>query len=159
MGMNSSIHLEVPALDTCASQACWYTSLKMILAYHRSRNPDVAQDLVDPANDPQTRQLYAAHAGPGEDDGERIARRLGFAVGEACENADDLAEMMDCHGPVIFGGRRPGDDPGHWIVLHGVTGDRIHFSDPSGGEQTMAFDELMGDYRHDEDHRPLIFAP
>jgi ABC-type bacteriocin/lantibiotic exporter with double-glycine peptidase domain len=157
--MNTSIYHPVPIMRQPQTGSCWYTSLQMVVAYYRKRQPGVA--LRDPSEDPETRAIYASNQGIGAgapDERERIARKLGFTVGYVSLSNEGMWDLLQ-DGPVIYAGRWPGQMSGHWVVIVGISDQTIAINNPAAGLQSWDYQFFMGQYLLQTEERPLVYAP
>lgn len=152
--MNTSIYNPVPIMRQPLSGSCWYTSLQMVVKYWRDRGQGYG--LVDPSEDPETVALFAANKGI--QDRERIARKLGFAVFYASLTNEGMWDLLK-KGPVIYAGAWPGQLSGHWVVIVGISDDKLTINDPLSGMRTWDCDFFMSQYLIQTAERPLIYAP
>jgi hypothetical protein len=152
--MNSSIYNPVPIMRQPVSSSCWYTSLQMVVKYWRDKG--LGGGLVDPSEDPETVALYAANTGIS--DRERIARKLGFTVLYASLTNEGMWDLLK-KGPVIYAGAWPGQLSGHWVVIVGISDDKLTINNPLSGMQTWDYDFFMSQYLIQTAQRPLVYAP
>ncbi len=143
----------VDGLTQAKERACWYTCLKMVVAYYRrlGRFPS----LRDPSEDAETQSMYVNDGGV--TDRERIARKLGFSVAYTSVNELGLLELLR-NGPVIYAGAWPGLLSGHWVVIVGMSGRMVFVNDPYYGPKTWPYGVFINAVLNQTAERPLIFA-
>lgn len=151
--MNSSIYHHVPIMIQPQTWSCWYTSLQMVVKYYRDRG--MGFGLIDPSEDAETQALYTANTGITER--ERIARKLGFSVLYASLTNEGMWEMLRA-GPVIYAGAWPGQLSGHWVVIVGISDDRLAINNPAVGLQNWDYNFFMSQYLLQTAERPLIYV-
>jgi len=100
--------------------------------------------------------LYAANTGI--NDRERIARKLGFTVLYASLTNEGMWDLLK-KGPVIYAGAWPGQLSGHWVVIVGISDDKLIINNPLVGMQTWDYDFFMSQYLIQTAERPLVYAP
>lgn len=159
--MNSSIIHPVPVMIQPQTWSCWYTSLQMVVRYYRGRG--LGAKLKDPSEDQETQQLYLSNTGIGggvnrSSERERIANKLGFAALYASLTEQGMWEML-LKGPVIYAGRWPGLSSGHWVVITGISENRLAINNPASGQTIWDYSEFMGRYLLQTAERPLIYVP
>jgi len=155
--MNSSIYHHVPVMKQPQTWACWYTSLQMVVKYYRSQGKGAG--LVDPSEDAETRKIYAANQGIGSgspNERERIARKLGFAVGYVSLSNEGMWGLLKS-GPVIYAGKWPGQLSGHWVVIVGLSETTLAINNPAAGLQSWDYNTFMGKYLLQTAERPLVY--
>lgn len=160
--MNSSIYLPVPTMIQPRTWACWYTSMQMVVSYHRKFGKRFG--LTDPSEDPETRQMYEANQGigggptmGGREERERIARKLGFTVGFVSLTDEGMWGLLK-RTPVIYAGRWPGQLSGHWVVIVGLSGTTIAINNPASGLESWDYDFFIGKYLVQTADRPLVYV-
>ena len=152
--INSSIYHAVPIMRQPQTWSCWYTSLQMVVKYWRDRGR--GHGLVDPSEDAETVALYNSNGGIVER--ERIARKLGFTVLYASLSNEGMWDLLK-KGPIIYAGAWPGQLSGHWVVIVGLTDNRLAINNPAAGMQTWDYDFFMSQFLIQTAERPLIYAP
>ena len=152
--VNTSIYHQVPVMHQPKSNSCWYTSLQMVVKYYRDRGRGAG--LVDPSEDTETAQMYADNKSI--TDRERIARKLGFTVLYASVTNEGMWDMLH-DGPVIYAGAWPGQLSGHWVVIVGISDDKLAINDPLVGMKTWEYDFFMSKVLVQTAERPLVYAP
>ena len=87
---NASVSHNVPVMKQPQTQACWYTSFQMVVAYQRRRNR--GGELKDPSEVKWIKDIYAANNGIGAtiDEREEVVRALGFRVLNASMSAEGI---------------------------------------------------------------------
>jgi hypothetical protein len=107
-----------------------------------------------------TRRIYEQDEGIGRtpDEREQIARRLGFTAGYISLTAEGMWELLH-DGPVIYAGRWPRLQSGHWVVIVGISETVLAINNPAVGLQTWDYNYFMGQYLLQTAERPLIYAP
>ncbi len=157
---SSSVSYNVPGWSQPKANACWYTSLQMVISYFRNGGVPIPKGrLTDPSEDDETQGLYDADNGIPWSSTARIARKLGFTCLLQCTTADGIADLMIAHGPLIYAGQWPGCSCGHWVVFTGISGNSITMNDPYYGPRTVDYDNFVGQYLTEEAQNPLIVPP
>jgi hypothetical protein len=144
---------QVPGLSQAKENLCWYTCLKMVVAYYRQLG--LGPSLKDPSEDPETQSMFEKNEGIS--DRERIARKLGFSVIYASLTEAGLCKLLKA-GPVIYAGAWPGQLGGHWVVLVGMSGSMVVINDPYYGPKTWPYAVFKNSVLHQTAERPLIYV-
>jgi hypothetical protein len=152
--MNSSIYHPVPGMSQPKDHLCWYASLQMVVSYYRQRGG--GRGLKDPSEDPETQNMYVNNLGI--TDRERIARKLGFSVLYESLTEAGMWKMLK-NGPVIYAGAWPGTLSGHWVVIVGISGNKLAINDPWSGPKTWDYKFFMENVLRQTAERPLIYVP
>ena len=154
---NSSVFHNVPAIRQPQSWACWYTSFQMVVAYERGRGN---RTLKDPSEVPWVKAIYDANQGIGstDDERERVAWALGFEALFASLSAEGVWQIMR-NVPIIYAGRWPGKNFGHWVVLVGISETKLAINNPASGMELYDYNWFASEMLQQTAERPLVYPP
>lgn len=153
---NTSVFHDVPVMIQPQTWACWYTSFQMVVKYEKKRGR--GRSLKDPSQVPWVQAIFAANQGIGGTVGERerVANALGFGILFASMTTTGLWQMLS-DGPVIYAGRWPNQTSGHFVVITGITEEKISVNNPATGYEEYDYGWFAQHVLVQTQERPLIY--
>jgi len=136
----SAVLLDLPDIRQRDNYDCGNAAVAVVLARYRVK---------------ATVNLATAERGTGPDEIEQYFRRLGLRVIAGSMEIDDLRHMANTLRPVICLCTWPGDVDSHWVIVRGVSRNRVYYHCPQDGPESMTAEAWTAIWQATGRHGPL----